>query len=168
MPGLITTNEGYGYNPAENKWRSLTLDKAPSPRFDAFAAWVGSEMLVFGGRTDLTALGNGDRYDPSSDMWSNVSMMGSPSERTAQAGRSGWAGGAANYAVLVGGLDTAQNLKIDGRRYNAPDNSWQVIPSIPSGSSHERGVGVWTGAELILWGGLNGATLTNTGERYLP
>src|SRR4051812_4639239 len=46
--------------------------------------------------------------------------------------------------------------------------SWEKIPSLcaPSGRSHHAAV--WTGSEMIVWGGTDGATYFPDGARYNP
>jgi hypothetical protein len=48
--------------------------------------WTGTEMIVWGGITfdgglNGDALGDGARYDPSTDTWRTMSTIGSPTAR---------------------------------------------------------------------------------------
>ena len=79
----------------------------------------------------------------------------------------GWTSGM--LALVSGGLDGANALRVDGRLYQPSNNTWvNTMPNFPSGRDHEYGVGVWSGAELILWSGLDNGVLDATGERYRP
>ena len=47
--------------------------------------------------------------------------------------------------------------------------SWQALPTAPIVPSDPRLVSVWTGTEMIVWGGINlGVGLIQTGGRYDP
>jgi hypothetical protein len=169
--GSGATNAGHGYDPFGGKWRTLSGVNAPEPRYDAFAVWLGDRALFWGGRDGGgSALDTGGRYDPASDAW--VAMpSGGVQRRSAPAGRTGWAGFTGPRALVAGGLDNAQNPRTDGRLYDPVANDWpagELISIWPSGLDHEYGVGVWSGVELILWSGLDGNTLVDVGERYLP
>ena len=53
--------------------------------------------------------------------------------------------------IVWGGADPG-NFN-DGGRYNPPNNSWTAVTSpvrLPRASSHTA---VWTGSEMIVWGG---------------
>ncbi len=165
--GSGSTNEGFAYDPAANMWRKLSAAGALTPRFDAFAAWSGNSMLVFGGR-DATTFADAAQYDPMTDMWTPA-MAYSLGKRSAPASRTGWTSSATAKIFVAGGLDETQAIKVDCRIYDSATNDWgAMIPSWDSTDDHEYGVGVWTGAEFILWSGLDNAVLTSAGERYRP
>lgn len=166
--GAGTTNDGFAYNPETNAWRRWSTVMAPSPRFDTFAAWTGKAMFVFGGRDGSTALSDGGLYDPLADVWSS-SMTNPLGKRSAPAMRTGWTSSGSAKIFVAGGLDETQALKSDCRVYDSGVNDWGAqVPSWPSGVDHEFGVGVWTGAEFILWSGLDNTVLTSAGDRYRP
>jgi hypothetical protein len=55
-----------------------------------------------------------------------------------------------------------------GGRYNPSTDSWTAtsITNAPAARFHHPAV--WTGSEMIVWGGDNGPTSFNTGGRYNP
>jgi hypothetical protein len=61
------TDEGYAYDPANNRWRSLPATS--SGHAQAVAAWTGKQLLLFGGETTPNAL---LRYDPRLHLWSSL------------------------------------------------------------------------------------------------
>jgi N-acetylneuraminic acid mutarotase len=67
--------------------------------------------------------------------------------------------------IVWGGANI--NLLKDGGRYNPAGNSWTLIASFLSGAPSARGwhTAVWTGSEMIIWGGTPGL---NDGGRYNP
>jgi N-acetylneuraminic acid mutarotase len=166
--GMGATAEGYGYNPATDTWRTLATAGAPSARYDAFATWMNGALLVWGGRdASNSALDTGAaKYDPVANTWTSVATSGDLSARSAPLRRTGWTGWTGTRALLFGGLTSTP--QIDGRSYQSSSNTWQAAPSFPSGDAHEWGVGVWTGAELVVWSGLDGGVLDGSGERYKP
>ena len=71
--------------------------------------------------------------------------------------------------LVLGGFGSAQtDVRTDGAIYNSTTNSFTAVPGWPSGEQHLWGNGVWTGAEFVLWGGLNNGQPTATGERLRP
>lgn len=61
----IPFSDGSAYEPAPGEWRLINLVPAAG-RFLHSAVWTGSEMLVFGGRSDPSSLpfDDGFAYDP--------------------------------------------------------------------------------------------------------
>ena len=48
--------DGYGYNPTTDLWRTISNVGAPSARLNAFYAWAGNAMLVWGGTADTNTI----------------------------------------------------------------------------------------------------------------
>lgn len=166
--GIGSTNDGYGYNPETKMWRKLSSVGAPSPRFDVFAAWNGTSMVALGGRDSGSAFDNGGQYNPTTNAWS-ATTTNPFGKRSAPVLRSGWNSSTMTQIILAGGLDETQTLKTDGYVYDSSVNNWGAqVTAWPSMADHEYGVGVWTGAELILWSGLDNGSLTSSGDRYRP
>jgi hypothetical protein len=169
--GTAVTNEGYAYDPAQDKWRKLPTTGAPIARSDAFATWMGNKLFVWDGRdmTGASVANSGGIYDPATNTWSAVATGSAPAKRGAPYPKNGWAAGSGSKVFFVGGED-GTTAKHDGGIYNpAGAGTWTAIANFPSGKDHFFGVGVWTGQEMIVWGGLHGAaTLLNVGDRYQP
>lgn len=166
--GIGATNDGYGYNPGTNTWRKLSSVGAPTARFDVFSAWTGTSMVVIGGRDAGTAFTDGGQYNPTTNIWTTtkINPLG---KRSAPLLRSGWNSSNMTKIILAGGLDETLALKTDGHVYDSSVNDWGAQATAwKSMADHEYGVGVWTGAELILWSGLDNGSLTSSGDRYRP
>ena len=163
--GSGETNEGFAYDPVKDEWRPLPAKGAPSPRFDAFAAWAGGMLIVWGGESSADVLADGASYDPAADAWSPVPSGGAPSKRSQRAGWSGWSGATAARVVLFGGMDGG-NVKTDGRLFDPVGGVWQATGS--GAKKYQGGAGVWSGAELVVWSGRDGASLIGSGQRYKP
>jgi len=75
-------NTGGRYDPAQNNWSATSTGTGvPTPRFSNVAVWAGTRMLIWGGSSGTTLLGNGARYDPVSNSWTAISNSGAPTQR---------------------------------------------------------------------------------------
>ena len=73
-------NTGSRYNLASNRWSQISTSNAPSPRLRPFAAWTGTEMIIWGGQgTNGSDEGGGARYNPATDTWTPISPFIAPS-----------------------------------------------------------------------------------------
>src|SRR5438132_3138724 len=54
-----------------------------------------------------------------------------------------------------------------GGRYNPATDSWTATSTTNAPALRYEHTAVWTGNEMIVWGGFNGSNL-NTGARYNP
>src|SRR5439155_15082969 len=48
------------------------------------------------------------------------------------------------------------------------DEAWAATSPTNAPSARYSGTAVWTGSEMIVWGGYNGSSYLNTGARYAP
>lgn len=162
--GTTKTNRGFAFTFSSTSW--ALLPTGPSARWGAFATHDGSAYFLWGGRDDTLALGDGYRF---STTWTSVSGTNAPTARWAPHRRTGWAFTLASGDVIViGGLDFAGNPLTDGGSYSRTTDSWSAIEPWHSRQAHDYGVAAAINGEVLVWGGRNGAVLTNTGERYLP
>lgn len=155
-------SDGARYNPETRQWRPMSAVGAPSPRYGEAAVWIGNALLIWGGAGEDGALGDGARYDPDHDTWSPLPSQGAPSPSAAPAAV--WTG---KDVIVWGGacLDqvaTAGPGCIDGSRYDPATNTWRPMSTINAPSPLAT-VAVWTGSELVVWGGPRGS-----GARYNP
>jgi hypothetical protein len=138
-------DEGGVYAPVFDTWRRMSTTGSPPPRERHVAVWTGIEMIVWGG------MGNGDggRYDPSTDLWRPMSTQGAPLPSFGPLGA--WTG----RELIVSAATNAT--------YDPAHDTWLPIAGGPLGL--EQASGIWTGDELIVWGGIDGS---NAGWRYSP
>jgi N-acetylneuraminic acid mutarotase len=162
--------EGGRYDGGTNTWSPMSTSNQPTPRARHVAVWAGSRMIVWGGGEWNTTPGTGGRYDPATDTWSPTAIIGAPQSRwDAVAVSTG-----ARMVVWGGAGPSAINNAIalnNGGRYDPASDTWTAtsMGAVPQGRSGHTAV--WTGNELIVWGGSvpapNGfPTTTNTGGRY--
>jgi N-acetylneuraminic acid mutarotase len=157
-------NDGGRYNPAANSWAPVSTNGAPGARYDHTAVWTGSEMIVWGGSGASLYLNDGGRYNPAGNSWTVVTTNGAPAARRYHTAV--WTGS----EMTVWGGESPGSYSNDGGRYNPAGNSWMLIlnslPNTPAARPYHTAV--WTGSEMIIWGGVSGATYLSDGARYKP
>lgn len=161
-------NTGGRYNPSTNSWAAggTNTTGAPTGRQGHTAVWTGNEMIVWGGYNGITFLNNGGRYNPVSNTWAagDINTTNAPIARWLHTAV--WTG---NEVIVWGGWGVDGYLNTGGR-YNPNTNAWAAGGSSITNSPSARAehTAVWTGAEMIIWGGWDGVSLFNTGGRYNP
>ena len=160
--------EGTGgrYAPATDSWTGVSTAGAPAARQSLAAVWSGTEMIVWGGRDDAVLFGDGARFDPVEDGWAPISPGSAPQPRHHFS--SIWTG--SEMIVWGGYSDLSGNANhFTGGRYDPALDAWTPTSTGAFTASQRAGhTAVWTGSEMIVWGGwqTSGGTLTNTGARY--
>lgn len=165
--GGQTFADAAAYNPATRTWRRLA--PTPEPRSGGTMIWDSTEVLYIGG----TRVGaNGPSADtlafrPSADRWQHLPAM--------DFGRSGFATVWTGHQVLVWGGYTGSFARPvippHGVAYDPAAGQWTALPLSPL---RGRGgpIAVWTGTQMIVWGGVIRGTLRDTyptdGAAYSP
>jgi len=101
------------------------------------------------------------------DAWQALSGVGAPIARIFyHANTAIWTG---NEMLIWGGSTGADQATIlgDGARYNPATDTWMAMTATGAPSARADFTAVWTGSEMIIWGGYNAGNL-NTGARYNP
>lgn len=168
--GTSYLQTGGRYDPAKDSWTGTSVFKAPSARVGHVAVWTGSVMIIWGGRSSTSSnpgpLNTGARYDPATDTWTPITTTGAPSARYDAAAV--WTG---TEMIVWGGngatSSTSQPLDT-GARYNPVTNTWTPISTSGAPGARYAHTAVWTGKEMIVWGGLEASGNTETGGRYDP
>jgi N-acetylneuraminic acid mutarotase len=157
-------NTGGRYNPVTDSWTATNTANAPSARYGHTAVWTGSEMIIWGGYNG-SELNTGGRYNPSTDTWTATSTTNAPITRDGHTAI--WTG---SEMIVWGGyfFDGTSHWLNTGGRFNAATESWTptTITNAPTGRWHQSAV--WTGKEMVVWGGYDGNSDVNTGGRYDP
>ena len=135
---------GAAYDPAKDKWRAL--GSKPEPALGASAFWDERDVLVVGGSRAHGLATNGLIYDPETNR----------SRRLAQSsGRIGAAIVWTGRRLLVWGGKTFPGATValrHGLSYEPIGNRWSPLPQSPL-PGRVGPTAVWTGRELIVWGG---------------
>jgi hypothetical protein len=162
---MFRLNSGGRYDPAADSWTLVTTTDAPDARSAHTAVWADGEMIIWGGGSVSGYFDDGGRYDPTSDNWTAVSNVGAPGGRLLHTAV--WSG---SEMIVWGGFDdTYLNT---GGRYDPALDSWTAVTTLgttagaPSGRSEHTAV--WSGSEMIVWGGELGSGFSNDGGRYDP
>lgn len=168
--GNSEINTGARYNPVSNSWSAVSTVGAPDPRTSFSAVWSGSDMIVWGGVNNggFINLNTGGRYNPVTNTWRPTNVTNAPLARRAHAGV--WTG---SEMIVFGGCTNhdCSAQAGDGSRYNPTTDSWAAISSTNAPRARASVTAVWTGAEMLIWGGCYGGECqikTNTGGRYNP
>jgi N-acetylneuraminic acid mutarotase len=158
-------NTGGKYNPSTDTWAATTTNNAPSGRDTHTAIWTGSEMMVWGGRNGIFSYENtGGRYNPITDVWLPTSIANAPSARAGHTAV--WTG--REMIVWAGGDESNTFLFFEtGGRYDPTIDSWISTSTIDAPSGRQYHTALWTGGEMIVWGGeIGGGAFASSGGRY--
>jgi len=156
-------NTGGRYNPSTDSWIASSTSNAPSGRNGHTAVWTGSEMIVWGG-ADTDQLNTGGRYNPSTNTWTATSTTSAPDTR--QEHTSVWTG---SEMIVWGGWFEDDFIYYDlntGGRYVPDIDSWTATSTSNAPSGRNGHTAVWTGSEMIVWGGAASVDFLRTGGRY--
>lgn len=161
---------GGRYDPTTDTWAPTSTVNAPVARWQSTAVWTGTTMVVWGGHSGGSARADtatGGRYDPGTDTWTTTSMVGAPRPRREH--QAVWTGEA--MVVWGGGFryyeDNVRYIS-SGGRYDPATDTWSPT-STGSGPEPRWGhTAVWTGSEMIVWGGHGMDEDVGSGGRYDP
>jgi N-acetylneuraminic acid mutarotase len=154
---------GGRYDPVTDTWQPTSTANAPVPRVNASVVWNGAQMYVWGGDGAGGALNSGSRYDPASDTW--TSMATAPLAPRAYHAAV-WTG---SRMIVWGGYNVhIGQLYGDGASYSPTTNSWTPVNGTNAPDARTYHTAVWTGSEMIVWGGVNEPAYDQSGGRYDP
>jgi N-acetylneuraminic acid mutarotase len=153
---------------ADNSWASISDLNGPGVRDDWTSVWTGSEMIIWGGfDPSLLTLNTGARYSPSTDSWTSTSVAGAPLGRAGHTAV--WTGG---EMLVWGGANDEIHISLDdGSKYNPATDTWTAIATINAPVARSSHSAVWTGTEMMVWGGWGGHAcnsncMLGSGGRY--
>jgi N-acetylneuraminic acid mutarotase len=176
----------FAYDPTTNRFTSISMQGAPSPREGAVALWTGSRMLIWGGYDSVTlsstsyeevTYNDGGLYDPVADAWTAISGATAPQPR--QGHSAVWTstemiiwGGQLDMAGTVPGpapgtipdASPVPQAATVGMAYRPDTDTWSPISTKGQPSPRSGHAAVWTGAEMIIWGGGALPNPNNIGE----
>jgi N-acetylneuraminic acid mutarotase len=158
-------------DPVKSKW-----EKEPLPngtylyQSDTSVIWTGKVILAFGGTgchvaDDICPIA--ESVDPSTGEVMNLSLKGAPSFRGGAT--SVWTGAG---MVVWGGMaiEPTQNVEYsDGALYDPATDSWTPMSQPPgSKAAYQENTAVWTGSQMLVWGGLQGTAFSPGSLAYYP
>jgi N-acetylneuraminic acid mutarotase len=160
------------YNPVTNAWHKLP--SAPLTfRTHAVGAWTGTEMIVAGGLANATdnaehavPVSDGAAWDGAANTWHAIAAMPTtlPILLPDPDSIAVWTG---REMLVWSSVPAASTPATVGREvvlaYNPSTNTWRHLPA--SGLTPRwNAVTVWTGKELVVWGGFNSDFTTAYGD----
>lgn len=159
---------GGRYDPVTDTWSATSTINAPVARYGHTAVWTGSEMIVWGGWDGIGYIATGGRYNPATDTWRTISTAGAPNARAFHTAV--WTG---SEMIVWGGRDASGVSGTNtGSRYNPSTNTWSAISAPNTPELRYNHTAVWTGSQMIVWGGANiqysSYWILATGGRYDP
>ena len=159
-------NDGARYNPDTDTWTPISTTNAPPGRMEDTAVWTGTEMIVFGGVTidaEWISQNSGGKYNPVTDTWTPLPTAGAPNTAEHVAV---WTG---TEMIVWGGRVLPEYVHLNtGARYNPAANAWIPLSTNGAPSGRLDPAAVWTGTEMVVWGGSNFEGSQNDGARYNP
>ena len=167
--GSLCAGDRGTFSANRNAWTNTTILGAPEARVAHTAVWGTGDMLVWGGHDGNTVPKNsGGRFDPQGNSWTAITTTGAPTARWGHTAV--WTG---SEMIIWGGSDTAISNIIfgDGARYDPQTDTWTAMSSIGAPSARVFHPAVWTGTEMMVWGGASTLNLNvnfATGARYNP
>lgn len=163
-PGTGGIEPGLYYRAATLDLGSGAWDQLPGSGIAGWGRWTEHDgrlvSLAIGafGKTEVEGLADpqemGGILDVEAGTWAALPRPGP--EVTSVRGDSGYHGSAGEWVVA-------------GRRMFDPDtNEWRPMPAPPAGTG-EMAAAVWTGAEIVLWGGaVEDGSYVATGAAFTP
>jgi hypothetical protein len=138
-----STVDGALYDPGQDRWQGIR--RGPLDwRAGAAVAWTGQRLLVWGGTRDVALDQAGGAYNPATDSWTPIAA--GPLEPGAVMAAA-WTG-----TELLVWLDAKRGAAYDPQR-----DTWRRLSAafpLPQVDRNRPAV-VWTGREVIIWGGCN-------------
>jgi len=151
----ILLEDGAAYDPAGDRWRQIA-NSPLAPRSQAFIAWTGSRVLIWGGQQKGSVTGAGDEfsdgalYDPAKDTWKPMAAWPLAERYGA---RAVWTG---KRLVVWGGASAAAGKDppplADGAAYDPSDNKWTKLSAAPIGGRIAPLAGARGDSVLFSWG----------------
>jgi N-acetylneuraminic acid mutarotase len=163
LPTISDTPNGC----VDDTWTATTTTDAPDAREEHTSVWTGTEMIVWGGYNyPVGYVNTGGRYNPSTDSWAPTSTTNAPEARRFHVAV--WTG---SEMIVWGGISQPPGHVLGtGGRYNPSTNSWTATTTTNAPTARFGHTAVWTGSEMIVWGGRHSPfpPPENTGGRYNP
>lgn len=146
-----TLRDGAAFDPTSGTW--TPIPPAPiEPRHSHSAVFVAGRMIVWGGAGESgAALGDGAAYDVATGTWTVLP----PAPIAPRLGHRAVAS-ADGMLVWSGSSEADEGGRYfaDGAVYRVDTNAWAAMAPAPAKlGARDTGAGVWTGEELLVWGG---------------
>lgn len=155
--------------PQAGTWSPIATPTVLAGRYLHSAVWTGTEMIIWGGLTfyDMSSRFAPDHaaYSLAQDSWRSISDTNAPELRWGHTAV--WTGS----EMLIWGGSTVKGTGGEtntGGRYDPIADSWTPMSTTNAPSGLKEHTAIWTGEEMIVWGGTEAAGGDYSGGRYNP
>jgi N-acetylneuraminic acid mutarotase len=160
------------YAPALDQWSLVSDVNMPAQMPLPFLAWTGSKLFTWSNSSSFVSPSSqGGLYDPDSFAWTAVSTDGPPLHSAS----TDFVRIAPERLFVYGGWSRLSDgpphyeTVGDGYLFDASDNTWTPISTANGPGPRSQHGTVWTGSEVIIWGGVDEESNSlNSGARYDP
>jgi hypothetical protein len=154
---------------SSGSWQRMS--NIPDVNFYRPGTWTGTDIIMIG-IDNISKYNIGLKYNPQNDIWSNFTPPNDP--QIADEILNGvlntyiWTG---SEIIVWGGTRSYDNNTYSntGGIYEPSTDTWTATSLTNAPSARTGHTAIWTGTEMIVWGGqYGGANYLNTGARYNP
>ncbi|EDY83115.1 kelch repeat protein [Verrucomicrobiia bacterium DG1235] len=158
-------SDGKRFDPDTNLWAPMNPSGTPSGRKGHVSVLVDGKLLVWGGVSGSGLLDDGGIYDTDTDSWVTLPSSGAPPARQLASGT--WTG---DELVVWGGLGSGGAVSSGAVLEFSGGNpaSWTAMSSVDAPSSRSGHTAVWSGEEVLIFGGEDQGSLRDDGFTYDP
>lgn len=162
---VVTPTNLYSYDPVTNVW-TIVSNQGLAYSSNIKGIWTGTEIIFWNSVVGLGTLGH--RYNPSTNVWTTLPTLNSPSQRTFYS--MVWDG---TRVIIWGGRDASLGgggVSLNtGAFFNPSTNTWTTMNTTAAPIGRYFHTAVWDNLSnrMIVWGGTNGSLL-NSGGLYNP
>jgi len=140
---------------APQAWTPIEPIGALSARSGHTLVWMGTKLLIWGGKRGSSYLNDGAIYDPYTNVWSPMANAGAPSARANHTAV--WTG----KEMIIYGGENGTSALATGALYNPSSDTWQPLTAGGGPLARSESTGFWTGSEFLIFGGqVNGQVLS--------
>jgi hypothetical protein len=157
------------YDPVADTWKALPLaaPNEPPTRYSYGLLWAGQgvqRVLLVGGYTvPHGSFGDVGKLDPATGLWTYVPDDGLFSGRQFSAV---WTGA---KVMVWGGLESPGQFLNDGAAFDPVGETWVGLPASANDPGYRYDhTAVWTGTEMIVWGGTRSYAPIAEGRIFSP
>ena len=155
----VPLSSGAMYDPSTDSWTSIF---GPYARYQHTAVWTGSQMLIYGGEEAGTTA---EEFDPVTQSFFDLPPDPFVFDRTDHTAV--WTG---NEMIIWGGVEVSTFFtpEATGEIWTPSLGMWSEPYASPAPSPRAGHTAVWTGSEMIIFGGRGAFGDFETGRRYDP
>lgn len=163
-----SAHAGAAFDPETSTLRPLPDAPIPS-RWWHTAVWTGEEMIVWGGSDARHEARDGAAYDPRTNSWRRIAdaPMGGYAHSVVWTGEEMVVWGGSDDYESEGTRGFPRTFLNVGAAYNPSSDNWRTLEASPLDPRGWHSA-VWTGKEMIVWGGVSSSDYAGDAGAYDP